>query len=643
MAERSLLDFAERAEPGPGDRARASRPRRRRLLLLAGLVLVLLSLASAVLAAVELKQAETSLRRAGQLALAGKVTEARAPLAAASRHGRIAGLVVDSPPARLVGAIPLLGTSVADARHLTHALRDLVGVADETVAAYARLTPESPRPLFSNGQVDLARVPQLTERAVAVQQHLTEARAELVQVKGGVTSPLAAGFRDDALAKVDQGLEGATVAQQALAQLPALLGAERPQRYLVLVLNPAELRTSGGAPLSLVTVLADQGRIAVEEEGATQRLTDNHTRIKYPVVAGNEYWHKPGEGTILVNANFSPDWPTSGEELARAYEAEFGDAIDGVVTLDPTVLADILRRTGAVSSPLYGRVTGVNLVQKVLVEAYDKLSLDDRRDANSQLTDVIIGRALGGKGLVPVLRSFGDGMPGRHVHAYFRDPAAQALVADHTVGGLFLGTAEPAADLLGVFTMNTNASKVDVFQERTVDQTVTLLPDGSARVERVVTVTNTGPPFAPPTFGGGPTKDPKEGYYTAISGVSAFLYLPADARDATVTTSLPAYVPASGVDRGVPVYRVSTRLPPEESFTVTARYVLPRSADGGYHVVMQTQPTLIPQRLTLTVKAPGRSVSVADPQGLRRDGTGQAVRLTGPVVTDLDLRFTVGG
>ena len=94
---------------------------------------------------------------------------------------------------------------------------------------------------------------------------------------------------------------------------------------------------------------------------------------------------------------------------------------------------------------------------------------------------------------------------GRHVVAYFRDPAIQQLIADLGLSGDLSTTTQ---DYLGVFTQNTNASKVDFWQRRTVTSDVTLNADGSADVVSTVTIANDTPPYErrPP--------DPGRGYFT---------------------------------------------------------------------------------------------------------------------------------
>ncbi len=79
--------------------------------------------------------------------------------------------------------------------------------------------------------------------------------------------------------------------------------------------------------------------------------------------------------------------------------------------------------------------------------------------------------------------------PSRHVQMYFRDDRLQKLVEDRGLAG-----AVPTPDvgnMTAVFTQNGNGSKVDVFQQRTINQTVVVHEDGSATVGRTVEIRTT--------------------------------------------------------------------------------------------------------------------------------------------------------
>ena len=89
---------------------------------------------------------------------------------------------------------------------------------------------------------------------------------------------------------------------------------------------------------------------------------------------------------------------------------------------------------------------------------------------------------------------------------YFRDDRLQQLVEKQDLAGAI--PTPRSGNLTAVYTQNGNGSKLDVYQQRTVDEVIRLQPDGSATVRRTVRLDNPTPPYT----GAGP--DIKRGYTT---------------------------------------------------------------------------------------------------------------------------------
>ena len=96
-------------------------------------------------------------------------------------------------------------------------------------------------------------------------------------------------------------------------------------------------------------------------------------------------------------------------------------------------------------------------------------------------------------------------------------------------------------DLAAVYTQNGNGSKVDVFQHRTVRETIRLREDGSARVRRTVVIENRTPKYV------GPGADPRSGYFTRWVQLRVLNLLPPGAK----VTSRPAFRVAQSAGEGV--------------------------------------------------------------------------------------------
>jgi hypothetical protein len=291
------------------------------------------------------------------------------------------------------------------------------------------------------------------------------------------------------------------------------------------------MRASGGAPLSLVLVEFNDGRITIPIKGTTS--TDLFPPVNRPV----EWWGPapnpffPGNPRVrpFVVANTHPNLLYSAQEMAASWEGGDFPRVDGIVTIDLTAIAAVLDAVGPIQSPEYGEVTGDKLGQILLVDAYQEFGQEEaatRQQANQQLLDELLTKLLSGDDLVSTAKAIASTAPGRHFQLWMRDSRLEDLALRSGAGG---EVSEPeTGDWSAVYTQNGNQSKVDVFQQRNVLVTAQLALDGSARVTQQVTLTNATPADRPD----GPPE--RIGYETSWAKNAYILYIPDEARDYTL-------------------------------------------------------------------------------------------------------------
>ena len=185
----------------------------------------------------------------------------------------------------------------------------------------------------------------------------------------------------------------------------------------------------------------------------------------------------------------------------------------------------MLRITGPVETELYGTLDSSNFTQK-LVGDYDTYPDNEaRKGLNRSIVPVFADRLFEpGQGLEKI-ESIRNSARGRHFALWMRDPDVQAAVADIGLAGDLSDTDH---DYLAVFNQNTNISKSDYWQKRTVTSDVQLRADGSAEVEMTISVYNDSPPYgANQDLGdnrGGSTR-------TRWNGMTLGVFLPHDVED----------------------------------------------------------------------------------------------------------------
>lgn len=587
-----------------GHRRRGSAGRRAVIAVLGlfviGLLLVILALpflsvrADGNAARADLEAALTSLREGRLPAATDQVTDARA-------HVDDAQAAANGLRADILGAVPIIGAAVDDTRRLVVALDEAVSVAEIGVDIYPEVLGEDAT-LVQDGAVDLTAIASLTDVAAEVSDHLARAHTELDAIGGGtwVVGGFLTDARDAALAQVVPLETTIDRYQPVLDILPGLLGTEGPRRYLVGVMNPAELRASGGTTLSFAPMTFDQGTLTFGEAGNTADFTDSNARISWEPVPGNPWHTNPAEQLPLANATFSPYWTTSAEELLRAWEVTTGERLDALIVIDLPALASLFEITGPVEVPGYGTITGDNLV-KLLAGSYDIYDdTESRRELNASIIPLLRTKLFEGGRFVQKGQAILAAADGRHFVTYFRDPEAQAAIGELGVVGDLSTTPQ---DYVGVFTQNTNASKVDFYQERSITSDVTLREDGSADVTLTVTIDNDTPPYTRPN------DDPQSGYFTRWSKPLVATYLPMGAELATFTIDgTPADV-TQRLERGRPsVLRLIT-IEPGATSVLQYTYRVPQAAvvDGetmSYALDVDPQGVVDTTAFAVTVRPP---------------------------------------
>lgn len=624
------------------------RPERRRSILARGVLLAALGvvvvgvwLALGLLQArkdlgVEAAGLRTELAKAHKELGRGDPDAARTAIRAASRNLDAADAITTRRPMRVAARLPVLGGGVSDVRHLLAAARNLTGAADRAVAVSVHL--QSGRfAVLEDGRFDLEALDHAVAQAKGLVAELDQVRAELAQVRGGPLAPGAEQTKHWALARLDEATARARPVVPTLEALPAAVGARQPQTYLVALTNPAELRPGGGVPLAVLKVTLDKGVVQVLTRDGEIVENVHNDQATWPAVAGDP-WASGGRFTKFSLANSSPYFPTSGQELLRAYAARGRPTPDGVISMDPLAMQAVLKTTGAVTVAGYGRLTARNCVRLTSHDAYVRWpNREQRRRYNESLLNALVQRLLSGRDLVATGKVLGAAGARRQVQMYAADPALQqALTSNRMYGGL----SRAGQDYLAVYTLNTNSSRMDYFQRRSIHQLVQLRPDGSAEVTRTVTIDNDVPP-------GERIQDGADtGYASGRVAAVVANYLPPGARlEETVRDDRPVR-PTVASEKGRPLVRVDVDLAPGQSTSVILRYLTPRAAptEAGFRYRLTADPQVLirPPGLRIDVVAPPGKKLSAGPGWVLQDGDTTATLSRG--FTDaLDTTFDLHG
>ena len=433
---------------------------------------------------------------------------------------------LDLPQLQMIGRIAGFSVAVENWRSIVSAASDITDASGGLLNLYGDLSGKGGGPkIFHDGGIDLAMLKDLPDRVTTASDQLHAANTSLqsIMAEAWWAAPLDS-IRDRALGEMAPVQQAVESLEGIAPVLPDALGANGVRRYLIAIGNQAEMRAAGGAPLTLVLVEFNEGRISIPIKGptSTQLFPPLNAPVQWWGPAGNPFFPGNPRDAPFVVTNTHPNLLFSGKEMAEAWVGGDYPPVDGVVTLDLTAIAAMLDATGAVESPVYGTVDGARLGEILLIEAYQEFGQEgagERQQANQELLDILLERILSGNDLVAAAQAIASTAPGRHFQAWMRNPQLEKLAAEAGAAGT---VDDPGTgDWSAAYTQNGNQSKVDVFQQRNVLVTVQLSEDGSAHVSQQMTVTNATPPDRPAegTFG-------RIGYETMWLKAAYIMYVP---------------------------------------------------------------------------------------------------------------------
>lgn len=604
-------------------------------------VLVLLLLGLGLLAIPFLKApghaegARTDLEAAKTSLEAGDVAAAEASVQSARRHADQVQGAMQGFGGDVWSLLPIVGEPVSDVRHLGNALDGLTTAAEAAIGTWPSVNGKDAT-LFGDRSVDVATLEGLVDAVATVSTSLDDAQLELGQVRDsslGVGTRLG-DARDQALEAISPLAASARSTRPLTDVLPDLLGVRGERRYLLALLNPSEQRFSGGAPLTVVPMDVADGALSMGEA-----IDTSDPRLfkvgRWEKVEGNPFH----DGKLRISTStYAPDWSVSGEELLRGYERRTGEQVDGLVVVDVVALADMLRITGPLDVPVYGSLDAASFTQK-LIGDYDTYPDNAaRKDLNRAIVPVFAERLFEPGNARAKIESLRDSARGRHFAMWMRDPEVQGAVEQIGVAGNLSDTDH---DYVAVFNQNTNRSKADYWQKRTVSTDVRLAEDGSARVRMTVSVFNDSPPYVQPFA------DPRQGtYVTKWNGMTVGVFLPEGAtlRSATAADSPQGTRTFDYFGRPYKLLRLV--LPPGETREAVLEYDVPAAAsapgDGTltYRLDATPQGMVVPEAVDVTVRWP-QGYDVTDlPAGWTRTGRGVATWTDPALVTQPSFAVT---
>ena len=252
--------------------------------------------------------------------------------------------------------------------------RALLEVGDKTSAAAGLLATGMNKIFEDSGRDLVERVESLGAYARGAAPLLADAEKAAASVD---PNSLPADKREQIKNLASQVHDAAQAVREfeALSSLMVkVLGKERSRTYLLVFQNDTELRPSGGFIGSLAEIEIDRGRISsvyVPKGGPYDLKSQLTVRVQSPkpLQLINPTWQ-------FQDANWFADFPTTAEKLRWFWGKSGQPSVDGVIAINSSFMPRILKITGPIDMPQYGkRIDADNFLletQKAVELEYDK-------------------------------------------------------------------------------------------------------------------------------------------------------------------------------------------------------------------------------------------------------------------------------
>ena len=270
-----------------------------------------------------------------------------------------------------------------------------------------------------------------------------------------------------------------------------ILGHSSQQRYLVLFQNNNELRATGGFLGSFALTDLSKGKIInleVPERGLYDLEAGQKVKIKSPKALSiiNPHFN-------IWDANWWPDFPTSAKKISEFYANAENTSIDGVISINASVLQELLTILGPIILDEYNITVTENNVFDVLQE---ETELNYNKEENTpkaviaDLVPIVLDRLLSDiSNNKEVLSLFVQMLANKNIQIYLNNEGAQEKIHDFAWSGEILSNDK---DYLNIINTNIAGGKTDNDIYQIIDHQAEITNTGDIINTVRITRTNKG-------------------------------------------------------------------------------------------------------------------------------------------------------
>jgi hypothetical protein len=528
--------------------------------------------ARALMAREELLGAVPLASKVGSQALSGEGDVSESLSEIQERARTAAGLTSD-PIWRATEFIPVLGNNLTAFREAASMVDQLATDALPPLGdLLGTLTLDTLSP--SNGRFDLdafvAAQPMIADALDA----LEEADVSAGEIDTTNTIPQIGIAVDQMVTLVGDGRAAVQSLDTAATLLPSMLGVDGPREYLLMSLNNAELRATGGIAGALAILSVDDGQIRLGASTNATALGEFDTPV-LGLSKAEQTLYGDLLGTYMQDVNYTPDFARSGALAKEMWLERTGQEVDGVIALDPVALSYILRSTGPIDVGSELVLTDDNAVDVLLSGVYSSFSLPAEQDAffasaMSSIFTALVGGAADSATLVDAL---GQSVDENRIHLWSADADEQSVIATTPMAGI-VPTSNERTTGFGVYFNDSTGGKMDYYLSSSIGiASGVCRNDQRPNFEVRVNLESRAPADSAGTLPRYVTAGGDYGVTPGNISTSVYVYAPEGSVPYSVTIDDVEYAFVAANDGGHSVAGVTVELTPGQQSTVSMKFV----------------------------------------------------------------------
>ncbi len=492
----------------------------------------------------------------------------------------------------------------------------------------------------TNPQVPIGPIVTALKKALlASKQQVAQASALMADIDASIIpADKQTGF-NDLKAQLPEIESGVNMSADYAKFFENLVNSPGYHRYLVMFQNASELRPTGGFPGTYGVVSFKDGKL---DNFFVDDVYNLDGQLKENIVPPLQMQHiTPTWG--MRDANWYVDFPTSAKNIEKFYKKEAGQSIDGVMVINPEMIAKILDIVGPVEMPKYNlKLDSKNVLTTIQSQVEYGANRVQPKQIVKDFAPLLMAKIYGAGSdkWIQIFNSLILGMNQHDMLMSFDDLSLESFVTDKGFGGQ---VHQGDKDYLMAVITNVKGSKTDAVTETSMD--VDTVFDGTAAIHNL-TITRQH-------NGGGA----KFGFYNKQNPAYVRVLVPEGAELLSVSgNDQPNFTPlinyskspnfirdenlvkfeTSGTTNnitGVTTYHESGKTEfgfwlitdAGKSKTVSVQYKVPKALDSkSYSLYIQKQPAL---------KVKNFSFSIQSPAGLVPDASA-------PLLVEKDSSYT---